>query len=137
MPTAPIYTWSNTRVDPYMDPDDALEFAVQLKASTVYPAGTVLGEISATPGTFAAYASGNADGSQVPKGILVQACTTDASGNITGADAPLGDTRKDTHVYFAGTFRTTDLVGLDANAVTAGGWRIINGTAANGTVRLG
>jgi len=136
MPNAPIYTYTNQRLDPYMDAEDALEIAVQLKASLTYPAGTVLGEITASPGTFAPYASGNADGSQVPKGLLVQACTTDASGNITTADN-LGDTRKDTHVYFAGTFRVTDLVGLDANAVTAGGWRLIFGTVSTGVVRLG
>ena len=137
MPTTPIATWSGKRVDPYMDPEDALEIAVQLKPSTTYQAGMVLGEITASPGTFAPYASGNADGTQTPRGILPQDCTTDATGLITGADAPLGDTRKDTHVYFAGTFRTNDLIGLDAAGITAAGWRLIFGTATNGSVRLG
>jgi hypothetical protein len=136
MANAPVNTYANTRLDPYMDADDALETAVQLKASTTYVAGTVLGEITASPGTFAPYASGASDGSQVPKMLLREACTTDASGNITGADN-LGDTRKDTHAFFAGTFITTALTGLDANAVTAGGWRLISGTVSNGILRLG
>jgi hypothetical protein len=137
MPTTPIATWSGKRVDPYMDPDDALEAAIQLKPSTVYLAGTVLGEIAATPGVFAPYATGASDGSQIPKMILPQDCSTDAAGLITGADAPLGDTRKDVHAFFAGTFRTNDLVGLDAGGLTASGWRLIFGTIANGAVRLG
>jgi hypothetical protein len=119
-----------------MDTENALSYSVSLKASTVYPAGQVLGEVSATPGTFAPYASGNADGSQVPKAILHEACSTDASGNITmpGEFAP---TRKDISAYYAGTFLCSVLTGLDANALTAGGWRLINGSVATGVVRLG
>jgi hypothetical protein len=136
MPNAPVTVFSGLRLDPYMDPDDALEFAISLKASTSYAKGTVLGEITATPGTFAAYATGNGDGSNTPRCILQYAAVTDASGNITIAGEQ-GMTRKDVPAYFAGTFACADLVGLDAGGVTAAGWRLINGSATTGVVRLG
>jgi len=139
MANAPVSTWSNTRLDPYMDPEDAHENAIQLVASQTYVAGQVLGEVTASPGTYGKYASGNSDGTQVPKLLLREACVTDSSGNITGADN-LGDTRKDTHAFFSGTFKCSDLTGLDAAGLTASGWRLISGAtvgAANAIVRLG
>jgi hypothetical protein len=44
VPTTPIATFSVPRVDPVIDPQDASEIAVNLVASTTYPAGTILGE---------------------------------------------------------------------------------------------
>jgi hypothetical protein len=69
-------------------------------------------------GTFGAYASGNSDGTQNPKGILQYACTVDASGNITVATEVPGFTEKCVPMYRSGTFRCEELVGLDATAVT-------------------
>ncbi len=40
--------------------------------------------------------------------------------------------------YVAGTFDTTQLVGIDATALSSGLWRrLISGTVAAGVVRLG
>jgi hypothetical protein len=135
MPTSPSTQYSGIRLDPYMDSEDSVQTAVSLVTGT-YVAGTVIGEVTATPGTYKAYASGSSDGSQIPKMLLEYGCTVDGSGNITmPGDIPV--TRKDVPAYFAGTFRCSDLTGLDANAVTAGGWRLVSGSVSTGILRLG
>jgi len=142
MATTPITTFTSQTLIPMFDGEDALQIPVSLPASVTYAAGTVLGELTATPGTYKAYASGNADGSQVPKVILKYACATDASGNITigttNAGGMWGETQLNAPAYFAGTFRLADLVGLDANAVTVLGARFITGSiaAGSGIVRI-
>jgi hypothetical protein len=136
MPNAPVTVYSGLRLDPYMDPDDALEYAVNLQPSLTYPRGTVLAEVAATPGLFGPYATGGSGGLNIPKAILEYPAVTDASGNITIAGEQ-GMTRKDVPAYFAGTFACADLVGLDAGGVTAAGWRLINGSVTTGVVRLG
>lgn len=87
------------------------------------------------------YASGNSDGSQIPKGILQYDCFVDAMGllylGVNSATSQWGEIRRSVPYYFAGTFDTTKLTGLDANALTAGAWRLISGTVAAGVVRLG
>lgn len=241
MPTSPIITYRMLRVDPVVDPELASMMAVNLKASLVYPAGTILGEligidevqtitidatggtftatfgaqttiatawnataavlqanlealstigignvlvtksglvytvvfrgtlgsqnvaamtttatgltggagtavvatatagVAGTPGVYGPYASGNTDGSQNPKGILKYACATDANGQIwqglTAGSSEFGQSTKDTSMWFRGTFRTEDLVGLDANAITKLG-RLIYGTYAKGAVSV-
>jgi hypothetical protein len=92
------------------------------------------------PGVYKAYAAGNGDGSQIPKGILEYDCATDASGNITlGGSAiggQFGQTQKAVPMYVQGDFYTTELVGLDANALTAGLGHLLEGTVANGVVAI-
>jgi hypothetical protein len=99
-----------------------------------------------TPGTYAAYAAGNTDGSQIPKGLLCYDASTDGSGNITpsltagSAEWP-GYTWQSVPVIFSGTYPTGALTGLDANCLAAqnlggGGWRLINGNLANGSIHL-
>jgi glycerol uptake facilitator-like aquaporin len=138
MPTTAIQQYSGIRLDPYMDPENALSFDVQLAASATYAKGQILGEVTATPGVYKIYASGNVDGSQNPRAILPYACTTDASGNIT-LPGEFGMTTKAVPVFFAGTFRTEDLVGLDATGVTnaGGSWKLIEGTVTAGILRIG
>lgn len=138
MPTAPIFTWGAGRVDPLKDAEDANLEVVNLKVSTTFAAGTIVGEITATPGTYGAYASGNVDGTQNPVGILQYACVTDASGNITFGGGPAGtsewgETYKGAPMYRSGEFNCADLVGLDANAVTKLG-RLVQGTVTAGRV---
>lgn len=107
-----------------MDPRQAVQFNVALPASISYAHGTILGEIAASPGTFGAYNSGHTDGTQNAKVILVYDCTTDANGNVTltSTAGQIGDewggTDQGAPVYFAGTFNTQDLTGLDSNAVS-------------------
>jgi hypothetical protein len=144
MPTNPTDSWGMGRLDPYMEPDEAGELPINLIASTTFAAGTLLGELTSTPGTFKAYASGNVDGSQSPKLVLRHACVTDAAGFITyGSSITAGQGQdgatipsKVTDAFYCGIFKTTDIVGLDAGAVTALGARIISGTLANGIIAI-
>ena len=146
MPSSAQNTYSNNYLVPMYDAEDALCQPVNLPNSVTYAKGTVLGEVTATPGLFKAYASASSDGSQVPKAILQYDCATDSSGNITiGASAggaAFGVTHKSAPAYFAGTFKTAELVqsgagAIDANALSAGGWRLISGSVTDGVVRLG
>jgi hypothetical protein len=91
-----------------------------------------------TPGTYAPYLSGSTDGSQVPKGILRYPCVTDASGNIAfgaAGNEEWGQTHKAADMWISGNFRTEDLVGLDANAVSLLG-RLVYGTRTHGVIAL-
>jgi hypothetical protein len=143
MPLNPVDSWGMKRLDPFLEPDEASELPVNLIASTTFVAGTLLGELTATPGTYKPYATGNSDGSQLPKAILRHACVTDVNGNITYGDGPAGvnqdgilPSSRVTDAYYSGIFKTTDIVGLDAGAVTALGARIISGTLANGIIAI-
>lgn len=134
MPTTYFQSYTNVRLVPAFDPDSALLKHCNLVAGT-YAAGTLIGELTATPGTFKAYATGNADGSQLPKGFLAYGCTVDAQGNINlGGD--LGGTTKSVEFYISGYFQTQDLVGLDAGAVGALNGLLVSGTVANGVLHF-
>lgn len=138
MPTTATSTWgAANRLDPIFSPWKATEMHVALTVSTTYAKGTVLGEVTATPGTYRTYASGNVDGSQVAKAILKYACVTDASGNITLA-GEFGQTQRSAPVYIGGGahFKTADLVGLDAGAVTNLGASLVEGTVSTGILRF-
>jgi hypothetical protein len=109
MPTTAIATFGAGRVDPLKDPRDADIEVVNLKVSTSFAAGTVLGEITASPGVYGPYASGNSDGTQNPTHILQYQCVTDASGNVTFGAGPAGTsewgrTEKGAPAYRSGEF---------------------------------
>lgn len=126
--------YTGVKLEPYMTPNEAVTESVPFGASLTIARGTVLGIVTAD-GKWKAYATGNVDGSQTARGIAQYDFTTDASGNVTIA----GDTGVTYHtapVYIAGTFRTTELVGLDAGAVTALG-RLVGGSTADGVLRIG
>jgi hypothetical protein len=135
MPTSAVSTFGYGRVDPWRDADDAAVRLVNLKASTVFAAGTLVGEITASPGVYGPYATANSDGTQNPVGILQYACATDASGNITfgsvAGTSEWGNTSKAAPIYISGIFRTEDLTGLDSGAVTKLG-RLVQGTTTSG-----
>ncbi len=133
-------TWSfgNNGLIPAEFPHEAKTRSVRLKPSATYARGTVLGELTATPGTYGAYASGNADGTQDPKGILQYDCVTDASGNVTfgtSGTSEFGQVFPDAPMYVSGNFYTTELTGLDAGALAALG-RLTQGVLANGILRM-
>lgn len=90
-------------------------------------------------GVYKAYSSGASDGSQTPKMILQYDVVVDTLGNVSiGSTASVfGDTRKDAPAYMAGTFDTSKLTGLDANALSTAYWRLISGSVSSGIVRLG
>lgn len=134
MPTTPIATFINQPLMPLTDPDDAILFPVNLADGT-YVAGQVLGELTATPGTFGAYDSAAATGLQNAKAILKFGCVA-ASGVITGIyNNDLTDVS--VPAYFANAnFNMADLTGLTANAVTSLKARILIGVLGTGVVRL-
>lgn len=88
-----------------------------------------------TKGTYAPYVYNNTDGTQFPKVILAYACSTDGSGNVT-LTGEWGATVKAAPAFMRGYFATQDLVGLDQNAVNLLGGSLIQGTVANGIVRI-
>jgi hypothetical protein len=138
VPTAAKNTFSAQALHPCYRGNDALLIRVRLPASVTYAKGTVLGEITASPGTFKAYASGNVDGSQVAKAILALDCATDGSQNVSFGAAvggsPWGETEPSAPAYISGYFRSTELVGLDANALTNALGRLQSGTVADGII---
>jgi hypothetical protein len=140
MPTAATHTFTGGGIVPFY-PKDARRHNVKLPASVTYARGTVLGEITATPGTFKAYASGSVDGSQNPRAVLEFDCATDASGNVTMGGAAGGSewgaTLPAVPAFFQGTFATAELVGLDATALTNNSaWKLLNGTVSSGVLLL-
>jgi hypothetical protein len=137
MPTAAYDTYTGAKLEPFYSPELAKIYNVKLPNSTTLAKGTCLGELTATPGSFKAYATGNADGSETMKAILVYDVTVDASGNHTWGGGVLGDARPYAPAYFAGYFKTTDLTGLDAAGVADAVSRIINGSVADGVLALG
>jgi hypothetical protein len=108
-------------------------------ATTTYAAGTAVGELTATPGTFAPYADANVDGTGVCKGFLQYAVVV-AAGLVTFGTAsgggPFGQTKTYAPVYFSGAFRTVDLVGFDAAALADLNGHLVNGSVADGIVEF-
>lgn len=117
-----LNTYNNgTKLEPAEFPQDARLDAAQLGDSLTLAAGTVLGKKTADNKLYA-YNDSLTNGLQTAVAILVYATATDASGNhYTGDSATPSDTNlphRDCSIYIAGTFRTTDLTGYDANAGT-------------------
>lgn len=94
-----------------------------------------------TPGNaagpyYAAYSDAASDGTQTAKCILPYPTSVAPDGKHYwgGSDHLEGQTA--VSAYFTGTFRTEDLVGLDANAVADLG-RLMSGTTSAGILRIG
>lgn len=133
-----LYTFTCRKLEPLFNPAAARQLPVKLINSVSYVAGQVLGEVTATPGTFKAYASGNSDGSETPKCLLSVDTTTNSSGeHFFGQQAASehGESHLHTFAFFSGAFKTSDLTGLDANAVTKLG-RLLSGSVGNGILQL-
>ena len=150
MPTSTqAQKFSNYKLEPAQNPGMAMIRNVKLPVSVSYKAGTLVGEVSATPGTFKAYASGSVDGSQIVKGILVYDVATDASGNVSltqtagNVGGEFGQQQPYAGIYIRGMFYTQDLPqsgagSIDAASMTTTGSQLIlkNGTTALGMVEL-
>jgi hypothetical protein len=94
----------------------------------------------APAGVWKAYASGNSDGSQTPKGLLAYDCVTDGLGNVylgTSTVSPWGDVRKDVPVYIRGMFDTALLTGLDSTALANANWHLVSGSTSAGVLYIG
>lgn len=120
MPTT-LSTLNASKLEPAEFPQDARIDAAQLGPSLTLAAGTVLGKKTSNNKLYA-YLDSATDGTQTAVAILVYAVVTDASGNhFLGTNATASEwnlPHKDTSIYVAGTFRTTDLAGYDAAAGT-------------------
>lgn len=138
MPTTPVASYGGAVVDPLEHPELCVSERIGLKPSTTFAAGTLVGEITATPGYYGPYATGNVDGTQNPTHILRYACKTDASSNVTLGDQTVGEwgqLEKGAPAWVNGIFNCADLVGLDAGAVTKLG-RLLQGTVSAGRVKI-
>lgn len=100
-------------------------------AGTAVVATTTAGS-AGTRGEFAAYDPDATNGLQIPKGFLEFTLTTDASKVITINEI----TQASCPVFMSGTFKTTDLSGLDANAITLLGGLLVSGSIPNGVFRF-
>lgn len=122
-----------------MFPNESRRIDVQVGTSATIASGTVLGEVSATPGVYGAYSSTASDGTEIPKGIMEFDVKSDSSGNITlgtSAGDSLQISYKAAPMFVAGTFNCASLTGLDANAVTKLGGRLLSGTTSAGIFRM-
>lgn len=144
MPTSALYSFTQDVLVPVRNPHLAAEQAVKLKASTTYAKGTILGELSATPGTYDTFVPGAADGTEIPKCILAYAVTTDANGlpTLLGGVFPLPD--NNVPAYTRGDFdcATIDTAMGDAGtllaaAIAAANWHLSAGTTTAGIVSIG
>lgn len=90
-------------------------------------------------GLWGAYNDGASDGREVAKAIAVYDFRTDSLGRVVYAaagDSPeYGIYYTSAPAWFKGRFRTTDLVGLDANGIADLG-RLESGTAADGILAI-
>ena len=136
---AAFNTLTFAKVDPVWNVDQARTMAVKIAASLTLPAGQILGEATASPGIYEDYDSGASDGTEVPKAILQYAIETDANGIPTnfigpfgvGVPAPLA-----VPAWTSGEFKTTDLTGSIAGAITAKWMRLEQGNATTGVVAI-
>ncbi len=128
-----VATWDPNQANSWLPNPKAFLLPITLKASTNYPKGQVLGPVTATPGNYAPYASGNSDGSQVAECILPMACQTDSAGNITFSSTStqtvgeFGEVRTSVDAFFGGLFLVTDLTTVDASYTTGLKARLLKG----------
>lgn len=121
MPTAAFNTFTGKKLVPFINPHLSAVLEIKIAASKTLLAGTIMAEVTATPGVYDAYANGGAGGLAAPKGILMYDATTDASGNITNWSGPYASVPADINMpmYVAGVFLTTDIVGSPTIITTA------------------
>jgi hypothetical protein len=118
MPTTAAVTWSAKKLEPLNYPDNAERQPVKLAASLTLAAGTILGRVASTD-LWGAYADTTT--TDPARAILGVDTATDASGNhFYGAQASseYGEAHLHTWAFVSGTFKVSDLTGLDAGAVT-------------------
>ena len=135
MPTTPFDTYVPDMLMPYMDPEKArltvIAF-VPAGAGLTYTLakGTVLGQVT-IGGRWQAYVGAATDGSEVARRVLQYGVTVDDAGKVTISG---NSTRQElgAPAYYHLVCKTTDLVGLDAGAITDLGGTLIEGTLADG-----
>src|SRR5262245_57857824 len=124
MPTN-VLNYTVSKLEPAYAPEMAKTDVFKI-ASGSYVAGTVLGIVSAT-GAAKAYANGNSDGSERAQIIAMYNMYSDGTNVSLTDDAALlpGEVATGAPCYIAGFFECGELTGLDANAITDMGARLI------------
>ena len=103
-------------------PEQAVLISVRLKASTTYPQGALLGEVSASPGRFGPYDHSASDGTQTIRAILKYAAKTDSNGKIVFGDTNPGEDgvlHETAEVYVFGLFHSEDIPTSGSGAMDA------------------
>lgn len=102
--------------------------------------GATLTTGQSAPSVGTAYAIAAGSGCQIPKAILRFDCATDANGYATfGASSSggsWGESSRGVPAWFSGDFQTSELTGLDANALATWPARLLSGTTSSGIVRV-
>lgn len=117
-----VMTYVGTKLEPYLDADLAREMAVQLTISAHYAKGTILALLDAT-GKYGVYADAGSGGLGIARCILAYDVDVDSAGlhTLTTSSSQIGTEigTKMTSVpaFFRGTFRMSDLIGMDLAAV--------------------
>ncbi len=127
MPTT-LEILNPAKLEPVEFPQDARLDAVILGNSLTLAKGTLLGKRTSDNKHYA-YNDALTDGTNVATCILVHDVVTDSSGNhFLGTNSTASSFNlptRDTSVYVAGCFDTTELVGYDAAGKTDLGGRIL------------
>lgn len=139
MPTAATTTFTQSKVVPFINPNLAAVKDIKIGASKTLVAGTIMAQVTATPGVYDAYATGGAGGLGTPLGILMYDVTTDSNGVITSISGPFAVGQADMNVpmWYAGVFKCDDIHGdTVAHAITDGLGKIIEGDSLTGLWRI-
>ena len=130
MPVSDVRMYGGKRLDPKSESSDPLTEYVNLLSGD-YVAGTLLGELTSLPGTFAPYNSTNNDGSEVPSVILKYSVTIDTDGHAVKSNVEdnwlVPQNVVAMPAYVTGLFDADDLVGLDQHAIDTLGRSIGSG----------
>lgn len=138
MPLEPISDYTNARVAPVINPEEALASMkhVAFAASQTIPAGSLLGKVT-VGGKYKAYNNANSDGSEVAVPLITEyPITTDASGNVTSLGGDQPGTMLTAPVWTQGNFRCEHIPNLDANGLADIGGKILTGTIDTGEFRF-
>jgi hypothetical protein len=133
MPLTAALSFTATKLEPAYAPDTAITDALPI-ASGTYVAGQLLGQLT-TGGKFAAYASGNSNGTQVARVIAQYDMVSNGTNVSLGTALLAGETETSGPVYLAGYFKTEELTGLDSVALASLG-RLVLGATTSGILRV-
>ena len=78
-------------------------------------------------GEYTAYDGGGSGGVENFKAVAAYAFTTDSTGQVS-SNAEYNQTESGAVIFYKGTFLVEDLVNIDANAITTGNIRVVEGT---------
>lgn len=138
MPTTNIFDYTIVKVEPTVKADQVHTVAALFQPSVTVPRGSLMGELTASPGVYVPYDHTAVDGRQVLKGLNPYDITTDANGYITNAGGPMATQKLNSPVYTSGDYNCADVANITEldDAIAAGYCKLIQGTATTGIFRL-